>query len=161
MIISRNEPDLREILFSSQEELADYLDTQPLLYSACRLRKTPGLIRHWLFANDWPELMLAVFQVQSLDFAYEPEHKKWVITNLAEEDWPPMRLALWYMIDGRVLGAEATHDELLLAAWETAQTFDDIMMFKLFSPQHLMIAENQMSAQEFLSKHATTYYRYM
>jgi hypothetical protein len=161
MIFVVREAHLLEVHFSHQRELENFLRQNDFPFAACELKKTPGLIRHWWFAKNYSDLMLAVFGLKDLETRYDPDKRGWYITNIDANRWAPMSLPLWETAGNRRLGHEATRKELFLAAWETAQTFDDIMGYKFFGPQHLMLPESQMSAEDFLHGPAKTFYRYM
>lgn len=161
MIFVVREPHLVEVFFSHQRELESYLAEGLFPFAACELRKAPGLIRHWWFAQDYRDLMPAVFGLKDLETRFDHGRERWLIANIDVNRWPPMALSLWNTLDGCTLGPGATRDTLLLAAWETAQTFDESMNVKFFGPTHMMLPENQMSAEEFLKGPAKDFYRYM
>lgn len=161
MIFVVRETYLREIQFSHQRELEEYLMHQDFPYAACELKKSPGLLRHWWFARSHTQLMLAVFGLKDFAARFDPVTQGWHLVDIDPHRWTPMSLPLREAIGNRRLGPEATHEDLAQAAWETAQTFDDIMGYKFFGPQQMMPAESRMSAEEFLHGPAKNFYRYM
>lgn len=140
---------------SSQGDLSLYLQKHQWEYIACDYqgsnRRFPD---KWFFSHCKDELLLAVFRLRQFSFNYV--NNRWHVEGIDAKQFGAMVHIAWHEdpTTAKLLGPDASFEELMEAFWTSAQVMEACMSLKFFAPHFEMIEECWCPLDQFIANRA-------